>query len=134
LAELEVAESDALHGGEDAQYPGEVGEEFCGFGDGHFEYIGDGFSSVFDEQGFAVVAFSLAVFALDVDVGKKVHFDFPGSGSLAHFASSSFDVEAESSGFVSSDLRFGHAGEEVADEGEGSGVGCGVGARGAAYG
>jgi len=134
LAEFEVAEPDALHGGKDAADTGEVGEEVGGFGYGHVEHIGYGFAAVFDEQGFTVVSFTFAVFALDINIGGKFISILRVPAPLAGFASASFDIEAEPAGFVASDLGFGQAAEEVADEGEDSGIGCGVGTGCAAYG
>jgi len=134
LAELEVAETDALHGGEDSENAGEVNKEFCSFRNGHFKHIGNGLPTVFDQKGFAIVTFALAVFALDIDIGQKVHLNFPGSCTLTHFAPATFDIKAEPPGFVSPDLRFGHAGKEIADKSEYACIGCRIGSRRAADG
>ena len=76
-----------------------------------------------------VVTFSFAHVAHDVDIGQKIHFDLPHTVPFAALASSPLHVEAESSCFVSTDLRLGKLSEEVADHREHAGICCGVRTR-----
>ena len=82
-------------------------EECQGFGNGHFENVGDAFAPVGDVEGFAIVAASVARFAGDVDVAQEMRVDFDEAVALAGFASSAGDVEAESAGFVATGTRGG---------------------------
>src|SRR5579883_3488857 len=79
-------------------------------------------------QGFAVVAAAAADVAGDVDIGQEVHFDTLEAVPLARLAAATLHVEAEAAGLA----RFGQHGIEIADRREETGVGGGVGARGAA--
>src|SRR6185437_7909909 len=83
-------------------------------------------------QSLAVVAGAVADVAGDIDVGEEVHLDLDQPVALARLAPAALDVEAEAAGLVAARLALRQAGEPVADLGEGAGVGCGVGARGAA--
>src|ERR1019366_8823591 len=98
---------------------------------GHLEQVGDGVTVVAHGQGFVVIAASAAHFALHVNVGQKVHFDAALAFALARFAASAGNVEGEAAGLVSALARFGQHGVEVANRRKDSGIGCGIGARGA---
>ena len=117
-----------------ARYGGDGIEKIAGFFNGHVEDLADVFAFVLDFEGFAVVAFAVADFAGDVHVGQEVHFDFNHAVALAGFASAAFDIEGESADVVAAFAREGDAGEEFADGCEQTGVGGGVGTRGAADG
>ena len=134
LSEREVAESDFLHGGEFVGHGGHGAEKRQGFVDGHVQHIGDVFAFVGDLEGLAVVAATVADVAGDEDVGEEMHFDFERAVALAMFAASAFDVEAEASGVVAADTGGGDLREKFADGAEGTGVGGGIGARGASDG
>ena len=69
LSEGDVAEAYVLEGFEFAVDFGVGLEEGDGFVDGHVEYVGDAFAFVAYFEGFAVVAFAVAYFAVDVHVG-----------------------------------------------------------------
>src|SRR6266446_5820963 len=99
---------------------------------GSFQQVGDGVAVVVNRQGFVVVAAAAADFALHVNVGQEVHFDAALAFALTSLAASAGDVERETSGFVSALAGFGQHGVEVTNRREDAGIGCGIGARGAA--
>ena len=80
----------------------------------------------------AVVAPAPTGLAAHVHVGQEVHADGAHSVALAGLAAPALDVEGEAARLVAARTRFRHQREEVADEGEGPGVGGRIGARRAA--
>ena len=93
--------------------------------------IGDVFPFVSDFQCFAVVPFAMAGLAGDVEIGEKVHLNAFKAVTLAFFASTTFNIEAESSWFVSASFGFLCLRKEITNVGEEAGIGCGVGTWGA---
>src|SRR6266849_1478415 len=89
---------------------------------------------VADGEGFGIVAAAAANFTHHVDVGKKIHFDAAEAVALAGFAASALHVEAEAAGAIAALARFGKHGEEIAYRSENTGVGGGIGTRGASDG
>src|SRR5882762_7535553 len=87
-----------------------------------------------DGQRFGIVAAAAADFASDVNIGQKIHFDAAQAVALAGFAAATFYVEAEAAGTVAAFAGFGEHGEQLANGREDTGVGGGIGARGAADG
>ncbi len=83
-------------------------------------------------QRLAVVAPAPAGLAAHVHVGEEVHADRAHAVALAGLAAPAFHVEGEPAGLVAAGARFRHQREQVADEGEGAGIGGGIGARRAA--
>src|SRR6185369_6652458 len=81
---------------------------------------------------FAVVALALALVALDIDVGQKVHLDLDDAVALAGLAAPALDVEREAARQVAARLRLGEPRIPVADRREAAGIGGRVGARRAA--
>src|SRR6266481_5247194 len=75
-----------------------------------------------------VVALASAHLAENINIGQKVHFDAALSLALAVLAATAGDVEGKTPGFVPALARFRQHGVEVADMGEYSGVGGGIGA------
>ncbi|EAT07204.1 hypothetical protein SKA58_11960 [Sphingomonas sp. SKA58] len=134
LADLDIAKADF---GEHRHLVADGGdglEEFDRILDRHVEHVGDRLALEFHLQRLAIVARAVAHVAGDIDVGEEVHLDLEHAVALAGFAAAALDVEAEAAGLVAARLRFGEAGEPVADVGEGAGIGRRVGARGAADG
>ena len=113
---------------------GEVLEEAHRLLDRHLQHVGDGLAAIVDLQRLGVVARAVADFAVDVDVGKKVHLDALGPLALACLAPAAFDVEAESAGLVAADLRFARLGKDLADFIEDAGIGRRIASRCAADG
>src|SRR6185437_8086012 len=134
LAEVNVAESDIDEGLQLLIDLGDVGEDGQGVFNGEVEDVGDGVTVEFYGEGFLIVTAPVTDFALDVDVGEEIHFDAALAFALAGFAAASGDVEGEASGLVAALAGLGEHGEQVADGGEDSGVGGGVGARSASDG
>ena len=134
LAEMDVAEADVNEGLQLLVDGGDVLEDGQRVFDREIEDVGDGVAVEFYGEGFLVVAATVADLAEDIYVGQEIHFDAALTFALAGFAASALHVEAEAAGLVSALARFGQHGEEVADGGEDSGVGGGVGARRAADG
>ena len=61
--------------------------------DRHVQHVADTLAFVQHFQGLAVVAPSLAAFAVHLYVGEKIHFDGPQAGAFADFAAAAFYVE-----------------------------------------
>ena len=107
LADLDVAEADALQRIHLVAHGRHGAEEFGGFVDGHVQHIGDGLVLELDVQRFTVVALSVAGIAGDIDIGQEVHLDLDDAIALAGFAAATLDVEGEASGFIAAGLGFG---------------------------
>ena len=85
-------------------------------------------------QGLAVVAPALARLAAHVDVGQEVHLHAAHAVALAGLAAAALHVEGEAARLVAARPRLRGEAEQLADEGEGPGVGRRVAARRAADG
>ena len=109
-------------------------KEGDGFVDGHVEHVGNALAFVAYFQSFAVVAFAVADFAVDIHIGKEVHLNGAYSGTFAVFAAASTHIEREPAGFVAADAGTGELGEERADVVEDANIGGGIAARSAADG
>src|SRR5438128_5258098 len=75
-------------------------EEFSGYLDGHIEHVGDALALEQDFERLAVVAFSFAGIAGNVDVGQKMHLDLDDAVALAGFAAAALDIERKPAGLV----------------------------------
>ena len=129
LAELDIAEADALqrlHLRADRRHRA---EEVHRLFHRHVEYIGDRLVLEGDLQRLAVVALALADVALDIDIRQEMHLDLEHAVALAGLAAPALDVEREAPRPVAARAGFGQAGEPVADRAEGGGIGRRVGAR-----
>ena len=92
----------------------------------HVQHIRDGFALVVNLQSLSVIARPVAHFAIDIDIGKKVHFDGDGPIAGAVLASAAFDVETEPAGLVAPHFCFGSFSEKGPDFVKHSGVGGGI--------
>src|SRR6185295_15376699 len=126
LADVDVAEADAVERLELVADRRHRLEEDLSFLHRHVENIGDRFMLEDDLQRLAVVAFALADVAGDVDVGQKMHLDLYDAIALALLAAAALDVEGEAARPIAARLRLRQAGEPLADRREGAGVGGGV--------
>ena len=75
-------------------------KELDSFVDSHVEYIGNRFSFISYFKCFAVVAFPITDFAVDIYVGQEIHLDGAQSGTLAVLATAAADIETEAAGLV----------------------------------
>src|SRR4030095_204272 len=73
--------------------------------DSHVQNVSDVFSFVGDLQCLAVVAAATADFARDIPIGEKMHLDLFHAVAFARFASTAFDIEAETTGVIPADPR-----------------------------
>ena len=130
LAEAHVAEPDV---DQRLQVTGDhrLGpEELEGLIDRQVEHFGDVLALVANLEGVAVVSGPAAHLARHVHVGQKVHLDLQRAVAGAGLAAAALDVEAEPAGQVAAHLRFGGAGEQLADVVEHARVGSRVGTWG----
>src|SRR5690606_31001244 len=104
LADMDIAEADALQRGEDVADTRHRLEEIGGLVDRHVENVGDGFLLEGDFQRLAVVALALAGVAGDIDVGQEVHLDLDDAVALTGLAAAALDVEREAAGLVAARL------------------------------
>src|SRR6476659_426497 len=123
LADMAVAEADALQRLELVADRGHRLEQIGGLLDRHVEHVGDRLVLELDLQRLAVVALALAHVAGDVDVGQKVHLDLDHAVALAGLAAPALDVEGEAAWLVAAHLCLWELGEPFADRGEGAGIG-----------
>ena len=65
--------------------------------DGHVQHFVDGLAFVLNFQRFAVIAFTFALVARDVDVRQEVHLNFDDAIALARFTAAAAHVKAEPS-------------------------------------
>ena len=89
----------------------------------HVQYIGNILSLIPDFQGLPVVPGAMAYFAGYVYIRKKLHFNFNNAIAVAGLAAAAFDVEAESSRFVSPHFGFRSLAEKLPDIIENAGIG-----------
>ena len=132
LADVDVAEADAVQRLEHVAHARHRLEEVERLLDRHVEHVGDRLALERHLQRLAVVALALADVAGDVDVGQEVHLDLDHAVALAGLAAPALDVEREAAGLVAAGLRLRQAGEPFADRRERAGIGRGVRARRAA--
>ena len=112
LAQGDIAKAYLLEGFQLAVDFGVRFKEGDGFVDGHVEHVGNALAFVANFQSFAVVAFAVAHFAVDIHIGKEIHLNGAYSGTFAVFAAASTHIEREPAGFVAADAGTGKLGEE----------------------
>src|SRR3984893_10931916 len=132
LADMNVAEPDALQGLQFVSDRRYGAEEIGALVDRHVEHVGDALAAEQHFEGLAVVAAALADVALDIDVRQKMHLDLDDAVALAGLAAPALDVEREAAGQIAARLGLGEPGEPVADRREAAGIGRRVRARRAA--
>ena len=76
-----------------------------------------------------IIAFAVTHLARHVDIRKKIHLDGFVAIALAGLAPSSFYIEGEASGLVTSHLGFRQCDKEVANVGKHPGIGGRIGTR-----
>lgn len=105
LAEAQVSETDGVEGIEDAMDAGILSEKSGSLLDRHFENLGNVLSAVADLEGFPVVAGTAATGTRDGGVGEEFHLEGEDAIPAAVFAAAAGDIEAETAGTVTADLR-----------------------------
>src|SRR6187402_1095428 len=106
---------------------GDVGQNRKRIGDGEIEDIRNGVTVELYAERLLVVTPSIADFAEDVDIRKEVHLYAALAVTLAGFATSALDVEAEASGLVPTLPAVWKHGEEIADGGKDASISGRVG-------
>ena len=136
MAQFDVAEAYILQGLEAAHHllGSVLGEELYGLVHGHLEYVVYVLVVIGHEQCVGLEALAMAGFALEHEVGHKLHLYGNGTLALALFATSSFAIEGKVTCRVAQLLGQGLLGKELAYLVVGLEVGDGVGARRLAYG
>src|SRR5207244_3461198 len=97
------------------------------FIDGQIENVGNVSAFIGDLERLAIIAFTAAYFAFDVNVRQKVHLNFDQPAAFAIFAAAAFNIEAEASCVVTAHSRGGKLTEQFADRRECTGVGDWIG-------
>ncbi len=98
LADMDVVQPDPLQHRQFVADHRHRLEEVDAFLDRHVEHVGDRLAFEMDLQRLAVVALALALVALDIDVGQKVHLDLDDAVALAGLAAPALHVEGEAPG------------------------------------
>ena len=83
--------------------------------DGHFQHVGDVPAAIGHVENLVAVAAAVALAALHVDVGQKLHVDLDVAVALAGGAAAAVDVEAEVAGVVVPRAGLDRVGKHVAD-------------------
>ena len=115
LSQPDIPESDIRQGFQllgDGRY---IAEKFICFAYGHFQNIIDVLPFVFYCEGVFLVTASPAFFADHIDRRQEIHFDYLDPCTLALLATSSRDIERESSCLESAHLGVRSGFEEGAD-------------------
>ncbi len=107
LADMDVAEADALQCLERLPHAGHSLEEVGGFIDRRIEDVGNALALEQDLQGLAIVALTLAGVAGDIDVRQEVHLDLDQAVALAGLAAAALDVERKAARLLAARLGFG---------------------------
>ncbi|CAB4981780.1 unannotated protein [freshwater metagenome] len=84
-----------------------VGKEIDGFCDGHIQHICDVLIFKCHVQRVTVITGAFAHLAGNVNIRKEMHFDLDRSVARARLATTSGNIETESTRLVTTNLRFG---------------------------
>src|SRR4029453_6267773 len=95
------------------------------------EHIGDVLSFVSNLQRLTIVASPVTHFALDINVGQKMHLDLNQSAAFAILAATAFDVKTETSGIIATHSGGGKLREQLPNGGERAAVSDRISSRGA---
>src|SRR6266567_72375 len=82
-----------------------ISEKTCRLVHAQIEHVGNVLSFISDFERLAIVASAMTHFALDINVRQEVHFDFDQPATLAVFAATAFDIEAETPRVIPTDAR-----------------------------
>ena len=88
-------------------------KEFYCFVYCHIQNVGNGFASVTYFESLSIIAFAIAYLTIDIYIWQKIHLYGAHSGSFARVASSSADIEGESSRLITSDFGAWQHGEKL---------------------
>ncbi len=132
LAEPDVAEADLVEGLQVPVDRRDGLEERRGLLDRHVEDLGDRLALVMHLEGVGVVPGAVADLARDVDVGQELHLDLDRAVAGACLAPAALHVEREPALLVPAHLGLSRRREQLPDVVEDTGIGRGVGPRGAA--
>ena len=113
---------------------GLAAEERERLADGHLQHVGDVAAAVGHVEDLVAVAGAVALAALHVHVGQKLHVDLDVAVAVAGVAPPAVDVEAEMAGVVVPRAGLDRVGEDGANLVERLQVGHRIGARRAADG
>ena len=110
-----------------------VHEKVYRFVYGHIENVRYAFALVFYFESFVVIAFALAHFARNENVGQKVHFYFYYPVARTAFASAAGNVERKSARFIAPLFGVLRGGEQLSYRSERARIRRGVASRSSAY-
>ena len=123
LAELDIAQSHIIERLDLAADGGNIFKKFQRLLDSHFQDIRDVFALVADLQGLTVVAFAVADFTGDIDIGQKMHLDLDDAVAGAGFAPPSLYIEGEAAFGIAAGAGVLGPREEGADQIKDAGIG-----------
>src|SRR5436309_6154839 len=105
LAQPKITEPYIQHRVQFIRHARNISEKTCRLVHGQVEHVGNVLSFIGDFERLAIVASAMTHFALDINVRQKVHFDFNQPATLAVFAATAFDIEAETPRVISAYAR-----------------------------
>ena len=123
LPDLDISQTDALQSQHFITHHRHGLKKFGGFVDRHVQHIGNTFVFEAHFKRFAVIALAVATVTLDIDIRKKVHFDFNDPVALAGFAAPAFHVEGKPPRTVTARFRLRQTGKPFADGCKGACIG-----------
>ena len=95
LPQFDIAQADIHQHLQLFMNVGNRAEEIGGLLNRHGQHVGDRFVAVQHFQGFAVVAFAVALIAIDIHIGQEVHFDFQQSIALTGLTAPPLNIEGK---------------------------------------
>src|SRR6516225_6447785 len=100
LPQPQITEPNIQHRIQFVRYARNISEKTRRFVHRQVEDVGDVLPLVSNLQRLTIVASPMAYFALDINVGHKMHLDLDQSAAFAIFAAAALDVKAKTSGIV----------------------------------
>ena len=95
----------------------------------HIKYVRNCFAAVSNFQSFTIIPFALAYLAWNIHIGQKMHLYLYYTITAAGFATSAFNVKAESTVCISVHFRIGRHCEHFTDKVKNAHIGCGIASR-----
>jgi hypothetical protein len=107
LSQLEIAQPRIDQQGERPRNFRVRRKKFRRFFDRHFHHVADRFVVVEYLKRLGIVTFAAAIFAWHVAARQKIHLQFDHALTLASLATTTFGVERESAGRITTHARDG---------------------------
>ena len=131
LAELNIAKAHLVDRCQLASNCRNISKELTGLLDRHIQDVANRLTFVGDLKRLTIIAFTMTLGALNIDIGQEVHLYLNNAIALAVLAAPTLNVEAKAPWLVAADIRLRRARKKLANLRKDTGIGSRVGARGA---